>query len=117
MSDKHSTDCSCIRCQEASRDANREQEESELAPGSTFYPLFEHMSHEHGLTLSESEIAEIIHVADKMRMQQSGVVQWILINALHHLDGDQLKELLHEISKRINNPKYHPPDCCAPVED
>ena len=77
---------------------------SELATGSTFYPLFEHMSHEHGLTLSESEMAEITHVADKMRMQQSGMVQWILINALHHLDGDQLKELLHEISKRICPP-------------
>lgn len=40
------------------------------------YPLFSHMSSEHGLTLLESELAEIIHVVDKMRNPEPDGPTW-----------------------------------------
>ena len=36
------------------------------APSSFFYPLFEHLSREHGLTLLESELAEIVSIAGQL---------------------------------------------------
>jgi len=33
--------------------------------GSVYFPLFEHMSKEHGLTLLDSELAEIIRIASQ----------------------------------------------------
>ena len=33
------------------------------SPASFLYPLFEHMSREHGLTLLDSELQEIVRVA------------------------------------------------------
>lgn len=66
---------------------------------SAYYPLFEHMSQEHNLTLLDSEMEEIVQTVDKMRMTQSGV-QWILVNALRHLDCEQLDILAEEIDKR-----------------
>lgn len=35
-------------------------------PSSFFYPLFELMSREHGLTLLESELAEIVSVSEQL---------------------------------------------------
>jgi len=35
-----------------------------LAPGSVIYALFEHMEAEHGLTLLESELTEIISIVN-----------------------------------------------------
>ena len=32
-----------------------------------YYPLFEHMQNEHGLTLLESELQEIIRLSDKVK--------------------------------------------------
>ena len=34
--------------------------------GSYYYPLFEHLSREHGLTLVESELTEIVRIAEKL---------------------------------------------------
>ena len=62
------------------------------------------MSDNHGLTLLESEMDDICQVADEMRMKKSNGVMWILINALRHLDNDQMKTLLDEIEKRTKTP-------------
>lgn len=82
--------------------ANPRRRSSRLAPttGSASYPLFEHMSKEHGLTLTETQLHDICEVADHMRMKQKGGVVWILINALHHLTADELRRLGEEIAKR-----------------
>ena len=38
-----------------------------LAPGSAYWPLFKHMSQEHGLTLLDSEMEDICQVVLNMR--------------------------------------------------
>lgn len=45
---------------------------NEIMRGST-YPLFQHMSEEHGLTLTESELNEIVRAALKT---QSGLIEF-----------------------------------------
>lgn len=35
-----------------------------------YYPLFQHMSHEHGLTLLDSELADIIRVCREIDKNQ-----------------------------------------------
>ena len=42
---------------------------------SALYPLFEHMSREHGLTLTDSELNEICRVADGIRAKTQ-TCQW-----------------------------------------
>ncbi|MFA6962407.1 MAG: hypothetical protein WC205_16755 [Opitutaceae bacterium] len=37
-------------------------------PASFYYPLFEHMSREHGLILTESELAEITRIAGELNV-------------------------------------------------
>lgn len=39
--------------------------------GTALYPLFEHMVQEHGLTFTDSQLNEIIHVVAGMRAQQA----------------------------------------------
>lgn len=34
--------------------------------GNIFYPLFEHMANEHGLTLTDTELGDIIHIVREM---------------------------------------------------
>ena len=78
-------------------------------PSSPWYPLFEHMSLEHGLTLLDGELAEIANKADESRLKSRGrsdMVLWILVNALYHLDTEQLHELGEEVSKRSGG-KYN----------
>ena len=36
-------------------------------PSSYLYPLFEHMANEHGLTLLDSELNEIVHIVLEMQ--------------------------------------------------
>ena len=74
------------------------------APCSASWHLFKHMSDNHGLTLLESEMDDICQVVDEMRMKKSDSVTWILINALRHLDNDQMQTLLDEIAKRTKTP-------------
>ena len=35
-------------------------------PGSAYWPIWKHMSDNHGLTLLDSECEDILHVADEM---------------------------------------------------
>ena len=71
---------------------------------SVYFPLFRHMADTYGLTLLDSEMEDICQVADEMRMKQSDGVMWILINALRHLDNNQMNTLLDEIAKRTKTP-------------
>lgn len=73
---------------------------SSPTPCSAWYPLFEHMSKTHGLTLLDDELNTIAFVADESRLKTSGGVAWILVNALRHLTCDELHALGEEISKR-----------------
>jgi len=69
--------------------------------GSASYPLWKHMHDNHGLILLESEMDDMLQVADEMRMKRTDGVVWILVNALRHLDNEQLKRLRTAITKRI----------------
>lgn len=70
---------------------------------SPWYPLFEHIARQHGLTLTDSECNEIAAKADESRLKSShDGVTWILINALRLLDDQQLHSLYDEIGKRIS---------------
>jgi hypothetical protein len=72
-------------------------------PCSASYPLFKHMSDTYQLTLIEDELQEIIAKADESRMKANGradMVRWALVNALYHLDTEQLHELGEAIAKR-----------------
>ncbi|HTJ77974.1 MAG TPA: hypothetical protein VL357_03185 [Rariglobus sp.] len=40
--------------------------------GSFYYPLFEHMSREHGLILTDSELAEIVRVSEALSRNDAG---------------------------------------------
>lgn len=76
---------------------------SEPPKGSVWYPLFEHMSKEHGLTLVDDELTSIASKADESRMKAKGrgdMVRWALVNALYHLDNDQLHALGAAIASR-----------------
>jgi hypothetical protein len=87
---------------------------SPAAQCSAYWHLFKHISDNHGLTLLDSELEDICQAADKMRMEKSGGVTWILINALHHLTLEQLDTLGEEIAKRAgaiytpNDPAQRP---------
>jgi len=73
------------------------------APCSATYPLFKHMSDTYQLTLIEDELQEIIAKADESRMKANGradMVRWALVNALYHLDTEQLHELGEAIAIR-----------------
>ena len=48
-----------------------------LPSGSAFWLLFEHMSQAHGLTLLDSELADVCAIVDKMRSEWEA-------NALHN---------------------------------
>lgn len=39
--------------------------------GSFYYPLFEHLSREHGLTLLDSELAEIVRICARLNIAVS----------------------------------------------
>ncbi len=83
--------------------------------GSAWYPLFEHMSNEHGLTLGDDELNSIAFMADESRMKSAGGVAWILVNALRHLTCDELHALGDAIAQRSggtyspNAPDQRPP--------
>lgn len=47
---------------------------TDSAHGSAWYPLFEHMSREHGLTLLDDELATIAFKADESRLKSAGGV-------------------------------------------
>lgn len=65
------------------------------------YALFKHMSDTYQLTLIEDELQEIITKSDESRLLANGdVVRNILVNALRHLDTDQLHELGEAIAER-----------------
>ena len=86
--------------QSASRDAIAG---SPAPHGSASYPLFKHMFDTYQLTLIEDELHEIIAKSDESRMKASGrgnMVCWALVNALYHLDTEQLHELGEAIAKR-----------------
>jgi hypothetical protein len=70
------------------------------APCSAWYPLFEHMSKNHGLTLLDDELNTIAFMADESRLKSAGGVAWILVNALRHLTCDELHNLGEAIAKR-----------------
>lgn len=87
------------------------------APVSASYPLFKHMSDTYQLTPGEDELREIIAKADESRMKENGrgeIVRWALVNALHHLDTDQLHELGEAIAKRSGG-TYTPTACSGAV--
>jgi len=80
--------------------------------GSASYPLFKHMSDTYQLTLIEDELRQIIAKADESRMKANGrgdMVRWALVNALYHLDTEQLHELGEAIAKRSGG-TYTPND-------
>ena len=61
------------------------------------------MSDTYQLTLIEDELQQIIAKADESRMKSNGrgdMVRWALVNALYHLDTEQLHELGEAIAKR-----------------
>jgi len=72
------------------------------AAGSAWYPLFEHMANEHGLTLTDDECYNIASKSDESRMKagRSDAVTWILVNSLYHLSTEQMNLLGAEIAKR-----------------
>ena len=49
-----------------------------LAPGSVIYALFEHMEAEHGLTLLESELTEIVRIVNDTLDER---LRWWITNA------------------------------------
>ena len=49
-----------------------------LAPGSVIYALFEHMEAEHGLTLLESELTEIVRIVNDTLDER---LRWWIANA------------------------------------
>ena len=42
----------------------------DAAPCSAYWPLFNHMSNEHGLILLESEMEDVLQIADQMLMRR-----------------------------------------------
>lgn len=79
---------------------------------SAWYLLFEHMSEEHGITLLDDELSNIAAKADESRMKSQGrghMVRWVLVNALYHLDTEQLHELGEAIANRSGG-TYSPND-------
>lgn len=70
---------------------------------SPWYPLFQHMSDQYEMTLLDGELSEIALKADESRMKAKGrsdMVRWALVNALIHLDTEQLHALGEAIAKR-----------------
>lgn len=92
----------------------RAEAEFSAARCSAYWPLFKYICDNHGLALLDSELEDICHAADKMRMEKSGGVTWILVNALHHLSPDQLDTLGEEIAKRTGA-TYTPNDQAHPT--
>lgn len=73
-----------------------------LLMGNSF-PLFKHMADTYNLTLVEDELRQIINKADESRMKAHGhseMVKWALVNALYHLNIEQMHELGEAIAKR-----------------
>lgn len=87
-------DLLCDECRAASSLA--------ASTGSAWYPLFEHMSKEHNLTLTDDECYNIAVKSDESRMKagRSDAVTWILVNALYHLTPEQMHRLGEELAKR-----------------
>lgn len=60
--------------------------ENQYYPGSYYQPLFDHMSHEHGLTLLEGQMADIIHIVNKMQAlhpsESAGVTGAVWVKAI-----------------------------------
>lgn len=50
----------------------------------------------------DTSLDELCNVVDETRMEGQGV-QWILVNALRHLDDKGLKELRDSITARIEH--------------
>jgi len=75
------------------------------------------------ITTEPNELMRSIHRRMPVILQREDEERWLDCSAVPF---DQVKSLLkpfpadlmaaHEISKRINNPKYDMPDCIAPVE-
>lgn len=53
-------------------------------PSSSYQPLFDHMLQEHGLTLLESEMADIIHVVGKMQQVPQGAGTTVYVPCLEN---------------------------------
>jgi hypothetical protein len=82
---------------------------SSPSAGSAWWPLFDHMSKAHGLTLLDDELNTIAFMADESRLKSAGGVSWILTNALRHLTCDELHNLGDAIAKRSGG-TYSPND-------
>lgn len=85
----------------------------ESSPGkeSYYYALWEYLHNEHNLTLLEHELSYIDHILYMIRREMNDKkskpqinVTYILVNALHHLNQEQMQELYAEIGKRMTTP-------------
>lgn len=80
-----------------------------------YQPLFDHMSQEHGLTLTEGEMLEIIHVVNKI--QGSDGDRWVSKDAVLKLlerervrgvklnshAGDYAEKMLYDLIQEIED--------------
>ena len=74
------------------------------APCGTLYPLFEHMSREHRLTLWETELVEICHVVDQMRAdwrkRPESRLRIPIPAGFDPLESSSVSAALHGVSRR-----------------
>ena len=70
--------------------------------------LDRHMRSEHGLRLTNDQLHDIALKADEGRMKVTGGVTWALVNALRHLNTEQLHVLGEAIAKRSGGTYQRP---------